>query len=320
MDPRSPCYREFLILTFREHELGEAKYKKRNRPDYTFVGDYFSVFLSLYFGKRFDNLGFLQAGDIHCIPDIQQPRPRKLVEAPPVSSRPRKDLGIPLDLGEAKSLLPILQAVFDEIDNKTMPSEHLERAYTAGRCYQRALQCLESDPELAYLSLVTAGEVLVDKLVFTDDDLYDPETQARLAAIKDKAGADQAHWVGKRLFQVTRKFCFGLSKLVNDAFFAGGESKDPNYMFQKGDFNSRMKAAYKVRCKFHHAGRGFGIWVKPLDNENADISGGTPCSKDNEWKAIITLAPTLIGLERVIRFCLLRFLHQHGFWLHSKLD
>jgi hypothetical protein len=320
VDPSSRSHLAFFTLTFRERELPEKEEKMRQPPHYDFVGDYFCVFLSVYFGKRFDNLGFSQAHGIHCLPDIQQSKPRKLVEALPVNWRPRKDLGIKLELHEAKPLLPILEAIFHEVNDKKPVPDELELAYTAGRFYQQALQLFESDPELAYLSLVNAGEVLISGLNFSEDELYDKETQELLAEIKNKLGNAQAEKVRDRFFQIGRKFRVGLSRLVNNAFFEGSESPDDFYKFRPDDFSTRIAAAYALRSKFLHVGKRFGVWATVLDYRNAEVSIGPPAYGDAEWKKLIARIPTLAGLERVIRFCLLRFLHQRVSPLHEKLN
>jgi hypothetical protein len=311
--------RSFFVLTFRERELSEEEEKKRQPPWYDYVGDFFCVLLSAYFGKRFDNLGFIQSNGLHCLPDIQPPKLRKLTNALPVSSKPRKDLDIKLELQEAKSLLPILEAVFLEINEKKPVARELELAFAAGRFYLQALQLFESDPELAFLSLISAGEVLVSGLDFSRDGIYDNDTEELLVEIKEKLGAEKAEKL-RRFFRVSRKFRVGLSKLVNKNFFEGSESSEEFYKFKPADFDTRIAAAYDLRSKFLHEGKTFGGWVAAFDHSNADVSIGTPAHGDAEWKKLISRIPTLVGMERVIRFCLLRFLHQKVSPLHERLN
>jgi hypothetical protein len=319
-DPSSQFHRSFFVLTFRERELSEEEDKKRHPPHYDFVGDYFCVFLSVYFGKRFENLGFLQSRGIHCLPDIQPPKIRKLADALPTSSKPRKDLGIQLKLHEAKPLLPILETIFYEINDKKPIPKELELAFVAGRFYQQALQLFESDPELAFLSLVNAGEVLISGLDFSEDEIYDRETQELLAEISNKLGDAKAEMVRNRFFQIRRRFRIGLSKLVNNTFFEGSESQDDFYKFKPDEFDMRIAAAYDLRSIFLHSGKTFGGWVTTFDYRNAEVSIGTPAYGDTEWKKLIARIPSLVGMERVIRFCLLRFLHQKVSPLHEKLN
>jgi len=198
--------RHFFVLTFRERELSEEEERKRHPPYYGYVGDYFCVFLSVYFGKRFDNLGFFQTNGRHSIPDIQPPRLRKLPDALTTSSKPRKDLGIQLELHGAKPLLPILEAILPEINEQKSVPRDLELAYAAGRFYLQALQLCESDPEHAFLSLINAGEVIISGLEYADDELYDQETQELLVEIEQTLGSAKAKRVRDRFFKFVVNF------------------------------------------------------------------------------------------------------------------
>lgn len=318
-DPTERFHRSFFVLTFRERELSNEEEKKRQPPWYEYVGDYFCALLSAYFGKRFDNLGFVQSHGIHRLPDIQPPKLRKLVDALPTSSKPRKDLGIKLELHTALPLLPMLDAIVLEINENKPLSVDLELALAAGRFYLQALQLFESDPELAFLSLVSAGEVLVGGLDFSRDGVYDNDTEELIVEIKEKLGDAKAEKI-RQLFKVSRKFRVGLRKLVNTAFFEGSESQDAFYRLTPDEFEMRIAAAYELRSKFLHKGTRFGVWVTIFDHQNADVSIGPPAYGDAEWKKLISRVPTLVGMERVIRFCLLRFMHQKVSRLHEKLD
>lgn len=313
-------HRSFLVLTFREREISPEEDKHRQPPHYDFVGDYFCVFLSAYFGKRFDNLGFIQSNGTHCLPNLEPARLRKLPNALLTSSKPRKDLAIKLELHNAKPLLPILEAVLLEINEKKSVSEALELAFAVGRFYVEALRLFESDPELAFLALVNAGEVLVSGLEFTEDELFDSETSKLLKEIQDKLGDEIVNKVRERLFQIRRRFRCGLSRLVNASFFEGTESEEELCKLKLEDFDKRMAAAYDLRSSYLHAGKRFEGWATALDYRNAEVSVGTPAYGDAEWKKVISRIPTLVGMERVIRFCLLRFLHQKVSHIHDKLD
>lgn len=204
MDPNSRYSRNFFALTFREKELSANEEKESNLPHYGFVGDYFSVFLSLYFGKRFDNLGFHLDHGHYRLPNLQAVRPRKSGQALPFTPNSRKDLSIPLRLDEATALIPILEQVFREVtrdisQTNLLPSD-LILAFTAGRFYQQALQLYDTDPEFAFLSLVNAGEVLASGLQFGEDELYDVELKALLVEIEAKVGQDTTEKLKKRLF------------------------------------------------------------------------------------------------------------------------
>ncbi|MFN6527792.1 hypothetical protein [Nostoc sp. ChiSLP03a] len=50
------------------------------------------------------------------------------------------------------------------------------------------------------------------------------------------------------------------------------------------------------------------------------IPGLEPNVDDKDLKKVLKRIPTYIGLERIIRFALLRFLHTNGVYIHKDLD
>jgi len=181
------------------------------------------------------------------------------------------------------------------------------------------LQLYDADPEFAFLSLVNAGEVLASGLQLGDDDLYDDELKELLVEIEVKAGQETAQKLKKRLFQVRRKFTCGLARLLNTAFFEGSESAQDFFRLKPDNIEKHLKAAYDLRSRFLHVGTRFGNWVS-VSHEGAEVMIGEPAYGDPDWKRLISRIPTLGGLERIIRFCLLRFMHQRISILHPLLD
>lgn len=317
-DPFSRYSRNFFALTFTERERSPQEEQKRMPPAYSFVGDYFCVFLSLYFGKRFENHGFLLDHGHYTLPNIQAPRPRKQSELA-FSSNPRKDLNIELSFEQAAVLIPILDRVFEVVDGADTISDDINTAYTAGRFYQQALQLYEDDAELSFLSLVNAGEVLVSSVIFNEDELKDEQTDTMLVEIEEKLTSDTATKLKKMLFgQISRRFRVGLAKLLNETFYNGSECTNDFLKLKPESILKHLKAAYAVRSQFLHSGTRFGQWVLSLEG-GSEIMVGVPAYGSSDWKKLISNIPTLYGLERVIRFCLLRFIHQRISRIHSLL-
>ena len=210
-------------------------------------------------------------------------------------------------------------SIFLEIDNGQRVSDDLELAFTAGRFYLEALNFFHTDPEMAYLNLVNAGEVLVSKLTYSEEDLFDEDFRKFLNEIEGKMGKKAMEKVRSRLFQVRRKFRIGLSRLISQPFFDGHECKESGFAIIRENFESRMTAAYDLRSQFLHTGTRFGNWATILQQLNSEI-GARPAYGSTEWKELIHRMPSLIGLERVIRFCLLRFIHQRVAPIHPKLE
>jgi hypothetical protein len=67
-------------------------------PNYTILGDRVCSTLSVLFGKRFDNHGFIVSHGFYSVPDLGALRPALLFDAGPNSHAPRPDLGIELNL------------------------------------------------------------------------------------------------------------------------------------------------------------------------------------------------------------------------------
>jgi hypothetical protein len=210
--------------------------------------------------------------------------------------------------------------VFCEIVDEKPVSQEIERAFTAGRFYQEALHLFARDVELAYISLVNAGEVLVGGLEFSEEELFDPDFLRLLRRIEEKMGGDALRQIRSRLFQVRRRFFIGLKRLVSPAFFDGYEGKHPFLAIRQENFEQRMAAAYDLRSRYLHAGTRFESWVRWAAQSDQEVVGGEPAYGDREWKTLIARIPNFFGLERVIRFALLRFIHQKIAQLHEKLD
>jgi hypothetical protein len=52
------------------------------------------------------------------------------------------------------------------------------------------------------------------------------------------------------------------------------------------------------------------MWVAPR-HALEEVQPGTPHVEDAKLAKLLQLAPTYIGLERVIRYCLIRFAERH---------
>ncbi|HPQ44577.1 MAG TPA: hypothetical protein PKZ42_10145 [Syntrophales bacterium] len=62
-----------------------------------------------------------------------------------------------------------------------------------------------------------------------------------------------------------------------------------------------------------HTGVPFGSWVSMgSGGRNDEIQFGKPVVEDSKLGDILAKAPTYIGLERVIRYCLLKFAIENG--------
>ena len=76
-------------------------------------------------------------------------------ELPQNDHHPRSDVAVPLDLRQVAKLAPMLSGQVDD-QSKAVALNG------AAKFYHQALQNCESDPEIAYLHLITAGEILTN--------------------------------------------------------------------------------------------------------------------------------------------------------------
>lgn len=56
-----------------------------------------------------------------------------------------------------------------------------------------------------------------------------------------------------------------------------------------------------------------------LSGEVCEVQYGKPVVGDETFEKALAKAPTYFGLERIIRYCLLRFIHTHGVLIDSRL-
>lgn len=301
----NPNCRNYYILVLRTKGEISAYYKN--------YGDIICTYLSILFGKRFDNHGCLEQFGVFFVPDIDNIKPLTLYYAGWNNHKPRCDLGIELNFENFKLVDKLLN---DDID------EHFKNVLnTAGNFYLQALRMFEEEPEIAFINLVTCGEVLSNYFDYSEEDIYDQELKAALDLIEKEIdnGTEISKLLKKRLYQIKKKYTITMKNLLNDYFFQNTESMNKVFLLKKDDIETRIKSSYDLRSKYLHTGIKFGTYLFPINNLN-EIQIGVPNIKDKELKKAISNTPTIIGYERIIRFCLLRFIHQNGITIDNRLD
>ena len=147
-------------------------------PDYSATGDVFSIYLSILYGKRFDNHGLVESLGLFRLPNYL-PYNDYDPTLPFNIRNHRPDLEIPLSLDEIKRIAPLLHE--GEVD------PHFADVLTsAGRFYLHALQHAENQPEVAFLDLITCGEILSYFFHYDQDDLLDDELRRDLVRIEEE--------------------------------------------------------------------------------------------------------------------------------------
>ena len=287
--------------------------KSRDLTDYSPFGDALCIYLSILYGKRFDNHGPVESIGNFWLPNYP---PLSIYDPilPFNNPKPRPDLEIPLNLEEVKRIAPLL--LQGEVD---LRFKHF--LWSAGRFYVHALQHAESQPEIAFLDLITCGEILSNFFEYDQDELLDEQIKGDLVQIAEQidGGDEIVRRIRGKLFSVKRRFTKTILNLLMPYFFQQSESGDSWGSLKESDISNRIKAAYDLRSRYVHTGQTFGGWVEPRGSI-WEVHIGTPVIEDKELIKILARSPTLIGMERIMRFCLLRFIHLRGTPLDDKLD
>lgn len=286
--------------------------------------------MTVLYGKRVDLHEPFECFGHYCAPFLGNLNPVEYTDSGPLSHSPRKDLEVPLNLSEMKRITPMLFASPQyEVIGSTFSA--------AAHSYAKALQSFDTQPEDAYLDLITCGEILSGHLKHSDEVMIEKNLLDMLATIREKLpnGDEIAKAFRSRLWQVKRRFVQTLMDLLNENFFAGTETNGgygaltplsfpyPTLKSKQLDLRARLKAAYDVRSAYVHTGSQFGFLIRP-DRERKEVQIGGFTSGMNglsaDFAKIMTKAPTFLGLERVIRYALLRFMQTNGVEIDSRLS
>lgn len=274
-------------------------------PDHSYLGGVICSCLAVLFGKRFDSHGSLENQGSFRVPELGSFAEPCNHVLPQNSHTPRADFPVPLDLAEASRIRRLITSV--PLD----PRFH-ETFQAAAKFYLRALQAVERDPEVAYLNLITVGEILSNWNSFDDSTLLDAEMTECLDLIR-KSGPDGpriANRIRGRLYTIKRKFVECLVGLCDDSFFGRSEVA-PEHKLEADSFRKVLGAAYDLRSKYVHTGKPFDYWVSP-DTSNWETQFAQPRTGDSDFDKLLAHVPTYLGLERLTRYALLRFAQSNG--------
>jgi len=303
---KGPASRSALVFAFETAAVD--KKPGSVMPEYSPMGELICSYLAVLFGKRFDSHGLIEGSGLFHVPDLTQFADLSDHHLPQNSHAPRIDFAVPLNLTEVYRIERIL---FDSsIDRK-----FLRTFQGASKFYLQAIQIAEHDAEVAYLHLITAGEILSHFHEYDKKQLLDDQTNEILARIQKSLpdGTKIANYISDRLLYVKRRFVETIVQLVDQEFFQRSEASQPFAGFKADSFRASVSAAYDLRSRYVHTGIPFGKWVSlKLGGMNNEVPVGFPVVEDKELGKILAKAPTYIGLERVIRYCLLQFAKVNG--------
>lgn len=272
---------------------------------------------AIWFGKRFDDHGLVMYESILQMPDLSDLPASKYFRYSPFNYKQRADLKVQLNLGAMQPALKLLYA--EEFQDRL---DVLHVSWRAVEFYGRALRTFESDPELSFVEFIIALEVIASSIEIPDDELYDEQLRNDLNAIEKTLGPNVATRIRSRLFQLRRRIAYITGELLNDCFFDASEAEEL-YRLTRDSVKSRIMAAYDVRSTYVHSGAAFGFWFRiHIGGENGEVNVGSPIlpASHREFQNTLSKIPTFVGLERMVRYIILRFAHLHICPLHDDLN
>ncbi|EPW4543241.1 hypothetical protein ACWLP4_004222 [Vibrio vulnificus] len=300
--PNESSYRQYFELTV---STPEYQLETIAIPDYSFVADNFCIVLSVLFGKRFDSHGLLLQHGRAYVPSSNLLGERYNKSLTFNSLKERCDFRLDLNLSHLDKMASIVQSVGDE-------QRDVEDAFLyAGKFYLEALREMEHNPEVAFVNLITACEILAAQKNYSIDDILDNETRSLLSKIE--VGLDDgekvARIIKKRLSGISEKFCLFIMEHIDERFFANTESLTDFDRLTPDNFRARLKAAYSIRSTYVHAGKFMSNWfsVNYL-TQNEEVISGNPVIEDPEMKKNVRRSPTILGMERIVRYVLIKYL------------
>jgi hypothetical protein len=183
-------------------------------PRYEATGERVCALLSLFYGKRFDSHGSVQSHGDFMLPRLGQFSSLCIAELPQNNHSPRSDIAVPLDLRQIAKIAPILTGQVTDFAKGTALNG-------AAKFYYQALQNGESDPEVAYLHLITAGEILANTHHPEGTDYLDESVREIFDEIKQCVPNDnkKAKILASRMRQIKRRFRLTVEDLVDEQFF-----------------------------------------------------------------------------------------------------
>ena len=276
------------------------------------VGQCVCDVLSVLYGKRFDSHGAVEASGIFQVADLTSYSRPSRSRLPFNSHSVRASFPVPLELGKVASVEKwLVPAVGDD---------RTRRIQTACGFYTRALRNAEDDAEVAYLHLITAGEVLASLDGHGREELLDESARGDFEQARECLGELYAHGMLGRMGTVKRGFVKSLLGLLDEDFYEAGIADPENGTYFKAegmeglgdkrfdmDMAKCLGSAYDVRSRYVHSGVPFGSWVSTIGRLNGgDRVGRRPFTLDKGLGKVLETSPTLCGLERVLRYALLK--------------
>ncbi len=178
----------------------------------------------------------------------------------------------------------------------------------ASHHYARAIKEVGVDPEMVFIRLVSAIEVLSkDFQLATTDDILEEERVAELIVQSTLSNSEknelrnifEVRKSRRRFVRFVEKYCAG--------FFRGGNFKAQHLKIKKDDLPKILDTIYRARSKYLHAGEPMFL-SRALTKRNWDIDPIAEMIVDNRSFSASQKLPHGHFFEGLVRQCLLNYL------------
>lgn len=294
--------RHFYVVIFETLPVDKTK-RTTIFPDYASYGEFFTILLSILFGKKFEGHGFFETNGFYNVPNFENAYSFNSPKLPFNNQKVRENYSIELNLGKFSNVNLVM-------DPTKCPERLTDFLWSAGKFYIAGIQNFEINPAFSFLNFITCGEILSNYYLFPPEDLLDDEIKETFKIIAESItdGQKIVERMRSRFFQVKRKFIKTIMMLLEPDFFNLIDSKASLYeRLSETDFEKRIKAAYDLRSRFVHTGITIDHWLRMGPGE---VMIGMPVVPDKELGNLLFLSPTLLGLERIMRYCILKLVER----------
>lgn len=265
------------------------------------IGTIICNILSGFYGKVFYNHGAFEDGDLYLVPDIQYIS-QVYINAAPYNSILRPETDIELKFGELEKIKSIINL---EIGNNNKMK--MITMIAALKQYNLSLQYANTDPDMAYISMVECGEILSNMVKINTDDLLTIEEKDLLEEIKDlEDGEKKYNYIKGKFRQISKRFVVGLMSTIDEKFYSSNKEIHKNYLFKKENIELLLKGSYNLRSLYVHEGGSFGRNTMPTLPFLSDYINSHSTGHSVNMIKALDKAASFTGLERVIHYCIFK--------------
>jgi len=163
--------------------------------------------------------------------------------------------------------------------------------------------------------------------------LLDEQSKSDIQNIRKNLsdGDSIANRITDKLYQVKAKYTYVLKALLDDQFFSKSQSPDKISALKKDEIEKCIKASYDLRSQYVHSGKDLTNWLSYSNLSKEEVHVGKPVLDNTEiektsdaekkkklkenakkFRATLEWCPTFAGMERIMRYCLLKFWNENG--------